>query len=151
MDREKLKALLLKHEGMKLKVYDDKSGNEIAPNMFISGHPTIGVGRALDVNGISEPEALYLLSNDIARVVSYCRETYAWFNELDDTRQNVICSLVFNMGAAKFADFKKTIAYMESKQYDLAANELLCSKWSAQVGGRAVELANMLRDGDIIH
>lgn len=140
MDREKLKALLIRHEGLKLTPYKDTMG-------FL----TIGVGRNLDGCGISEIEAMVLLDNDISKAVAYCRDAFAWFNGLDDTRQNVIASMLFNLGAAKFAEFKRMVAALEKRDFDTAANEMLISKWAGQVGARATELAQMMRDGDTIH
>lgn len=140
MNRESLKQLLIYHEGLRLKPYKDTRG-------LI----TIGFGRCLDTTGISETEAHYLLDNDIAKAVSYCREAYTWFNGLDDTRQNVIVSLIFNLGAAGFAEFKKLIAAVELKDFNTAANEILLSRFAGQVGKRAVELSTMMRDGDVKH
>lgn len=140
MNREKLKELLVRHESLRLFPYKDSVGKT-----------SIGIGRNLDDVGITQAEALFMLDNDIAKVVAHCRTVYPWFNELDDTRQNVICSLIFNLGPKGFSAFKKTIEFMERKEYALAANEILCSRWASQVGKRALELSEMLRDGDIRH
>lgn len=140
MDREKLKQLLIAHEGLRLKPYRDTVGIL-----------TIGVGRNLEASGITEKEAMFLLDNDIARVVGYCREAFPWFNGLCDTRQNVVCSMVFNLGAAGFSKFQKMIAAIERKDFEAAANEMLCSRWSGQVGARATELSEMMRSGDTFH
>lgn len=125
---------------MKLKAYKDTVGLT-----------TIGVGRNLDGQGITEAEAMYLLENDMARVVSYCRDAFPFFNGLCDSRQNVICSMVFNLGAARFADFKKMLAAVAAKDWAGAADQMLASAWAGQVGARAVELAQLMRDGDTVH
>jgi lysozyme len=140
MNRDSLRALLIRHEGLSLKAYKDSLG-------FL----TIGYGRCLDTTGISEPEANALLDNDISKCVAYCREAFSWFDALDDARQNVICSMIFNMGAAKFAEFKKLIAAVIAKDYNEAANQMRQSVWAGQVGKRASELAQMMIDGDTIH
>jgi lysozyme len=140
MNREALRALLIKHEGISLKPYQDTVGKL-----------TIGVGRNLDDVGLTEQEALDLLDNDIAKVLTYCREAFSWFNILCDARQNVVASMIFNMGAANFAQFKKMIASIEKSDFKDAANEMLCSKWAAQVGARATELAVMMENGDPLH
>lgn len=140
MNRDALKALLMRHEGLSLRVYKDSQGLD-----------TIGFGRCLETVGISEAEAMIMLDNDIAKVVAYCRQAFTWFNSLDDSRQNVVCSMVFNLGALGFSEFKKMIAALAAKDFDEAANQMLLSKWAAQVGPRATELAQMMRDGDTIH
>lgn len=140
MNRDKLKELLIKHEAMRLFPYKDSVGKL-----------TIGIGRNLEDVGITEAEAFFLLDNDIAKAVSHCRSAYPWFNELDDSRQNVICSMVFNLGMRGFANFKKLIAAMEKKDYAEAANQMKSSLWASQVGKRATELAEMMLMGDTRH
>ena len=54
MNNDTIKALLIKHEGIKFKPYKDTVGKW-----------TIGVGRNLDDKGISITEAMFLLQNDI--------------------------------------------------------------------------------------
>ena len=44
-------------EGVRLRVYDDATGEPLHPGMTLKGHPSIGYGRALDVNGISLKES----------------------------------------------------------------------------------------------
>lgn len=140
VNRDKLKALLIEDEALKLKPYKDSKGKL-----------TIGVGRCLETTGISETEAMILLDNDISKAVSYCRAAFEWFNDLCDSRQNVIASMVFNLGPAGFSEFKKMIEAMGKKDYESAANQMLASKWAADVGKRAPRLAQMMRDGDTIH
>ena len=137
MNRESLKALLIKHEGLRLKPYVDTRGNA-----------TIGVGRNLADVGISPQEANYLLDNDLSRVVAQCRLEFPWFNALCDTRQNVISSMVFNLGIKKFKGFVNLLEAIKMKDFETAANEMLMSAWSAQVGARALELTNMMQNGD---
>lgn len=140
MNRDRLRALLIKHEALRLKPYADTAGKL-----------TIGVGRNLEDVGISEQEAMFLLENDIGKAVAYCRQAFPWFNALCDSRQNVVASMAFNLGAAKLAEFKKMLAAIAKSDFETAANEMLCSAWAGQVGPRAVELAQMMRDGDTIH
>lgn len=132
MNRDRLKALVMKHEGLRLRPYKDTVGKL-----------SIGYGRNLDDTGISEAEAEYLLDNDIARSVRDCRG-FPWFNGLSDARQNVVASMVFNMGLSRFIQFKRLISAIENQQWDVAANEMLSSKWAGQVGRRAVELSNIM-------
>lgn len=140
MDRERLKALIIRHEGLRLKPYKDSVGKL-----------TIGVGRCLDTTGISPVEANYLLENDLGRVVSECRSSFLWFDGLCDTRQNVVASMCFNLGLSGFREFRKMIDAIARSDFEAAANEMLISRWAGQVGKRATELADMMRDGDTLH
>ena len=140
MNRDALKAMLIRHEALRLKPYKDSKGIL-----------TIGVGRNLEATGITEAEAMQMLDNDIARVVSYCRQAFGWFNGLDDSRQSVVASMVFNLGAAGFNEFVKMKDALAKGNFDEAANQMLLSKWSADVGVRAVELAELMKSGDTVH
>lgn len=136
---EKLKQLLIKHEAEVNHVYEDSEG-----------YLTIGVGRLIDKRKggkISHDEAMYLLDNDIKAVIGQCDRAFDWFDELDETRKIVILNMVFNLGIDGFKKFKKTIQHIENKNYEEAAIEMLDSAWSIQVGRRAIELSQMMKDG----
>ncbi len=136
--RNTLTDLLKKHEGLRLKPYVDTA---TPPRL------TIGFGRNLDDVGISIDEAEFMLDNDIKRTLAECRANFTWFNGLSENRQAVVASMVFNMGIARFKGFARTIAHIEAGYYEDAAREMLDSKWASQVGRRAVELAQLMREG----
>jgi len=129
-----LKDLLIKHEGKKAKLYYDSEG--VA---------TIGIGRNLEDVGLTEEEMLYLLNNDIKRVLYDCWHEFPWFADLNETRQNVVASMVFNLGLDGFKKFKRMIAAIEKEDWVEAACQMIDSHWAAQVKSRAVELAVMMK------
>jgi lysozyme len=150
MNRDQLISDLSHDEGLRLTVYDDATGHAIAPGLPVKGHPSIGIGRALDVNGITVAEAQYLLSNDIDRV-NVAFSTYPWFTALDDIRQNVILNMAFNLGVAGVLEFHDMIRYLSDEpqpRYGLAASAMEDSNWYRQVGARAVRLATAMRGTD---
>lgn len=132
----RFRRLLIRHEGLRLKVYTDTVGKT-----------TIGCGRNLTDIGISEMEALYLLSNDIRRVSKQAQDAFPWFKSISVTRQDVVLSMVFNLGLAGFSKFKMLIQAIAVQDYERAAKEMLASLWAKQVGNRAKELATMMRTG----
>ena len=67
-----LQRLLIKHEGMRLKPYEDVLTEDI----------TIGVGRNLDSLGLTEDEVMYLLTNDIVRCDKELLNNFKWYPEL---------------------------------------------------------------------
>jgi lysozyme len=129
-----LRELLIKHEGIKGKVYADTEGIL-----------TVGVGRNLEDVGVSYDEAMLMLDNDIKRVLYACWHEFPWFADLTEDRQNVVANMVFNLGLEGFKKFKKMIAAIEKDDYIEAACQMIDSKWAAQVKGRAVELAVMMK------
>ena len=132
----KLRDMLIRHEGLRRKPYRDTVGKL-----------TIGVGRNLDDVGITRDEALILLDHDIAKVRREVKRAFAWFPRLNTARQNVVLNMVFNLGLPRFRRFRKTIAAIKDKRWDDAADEMLNSNWARQVKGRARELARIMRRG----
>tara|TARA_B100001248_G_scaffold239629_1_gene205044 strand:+ start:25382 stop:25792 length:411 start_codon:yes stop_codon:yes gene_type:complete len=136
MNIDLLKKQLERHEGLRLKPYK-----------CTAGKLTIGYGRNLDDVGISEEEAYSMLLNDIDRIIGEAKEIFPKFDELTENRQAVICNMLFNLGKTRFLTFKKTIWNIKHRMYHIAAQEMLNSKWARQVGKRATELAQLMREG----
>lgn len=138
---DKLKEMLIRQEGEVNHAYEDSEG-----------WLTIGVGRLIDERKggkISHDEAMYLLNNDIKKVIGQCDRAFDWYDELDEARKIVIINMVFNMGLGNFKNFKKTISFIEQGIYISASKEMLDSKWSKQVGKRADELSNIMLTGEL--
>ncbi len=135
--KERLKEMLIRHEGLRLKPYRDSVGKL-----------TIGVGRNLDDVGISEEEALYLLENDIRRaekIAVECASSHGvLFESLPEDAQLVLIDMAFNLGY-KLKGFKKMFSALKRRDFDEAAWEMLDSRWARQVGKRATELAEIMR------
>ncbi|MCE7657278.1 glycoside hydrolase family protein [Vibrio fluvialis] len=127
--------LIKKHEGLRLKPY--RCSNQKL---------TIGYGRNLQDNGISQQEAENLLQHDLDAAVKEA-ETLPYFASLNKARQAVIVDMIFNLGLPRFGMFKKMIAAIEQQLWHVAANEMLNSRWARQVGKRAKTLSEMMRTG----
>lgn len=131
-----LDEVIIQHEGMRLKPYTDTTG-----------HLTIGIGRNLDDNGISQDEAMYLFNNDLTSCESGL-SSYSWYCSLDEVRQGVLIELTFNIGLSKVLQFVNMISALKNGAYSKAATELLSSKWATQVGqDRANNMARRLMSG----
>jgi len=137
MNLQRLKAVLIRHEGLKLKPYKDTVGKL-----------TIGVGRNLDDRGITEDEALYMLDNDIRILEEELDRVLPWWRELDDVRQEVLLNMAFNLGVPKLLRFENFLRALREGNYAQASEEMLNSLWRQQVGRRAKELAIAMRNGD---
>ncbi len=131
--------MLRRHEGVRDKVY-----------LCSAGYETIGVGRNIseDGLGLSEDEIDYLLNNDIKRVREELTEEYYWFAGLNDARQDAMIDLSFNLGQTRLRGFVKALEAMSREEFENAADEFMDSKWSEQVGDRAVEVTEIIRTGE---
>lgn len=128
--------MLKRHEGKRLRPYH-----------CTAGKLTIGYGRNLEDLGISEEEAEYLLQNDVKRVENECIHAFPWFADLTERRRWVLIDMCFNLGFGRLRKFEKFLKAMELEDYETAANEMLDSLWARQVKSRALELAQMIREG----
>ncbi|WP_375751592.1 glycoside hydrolase family protein [Vibrio sp. HN007] len=131
--------LLKKHEGLRLKPYHC-TANKL----------TIGYGRNIEDNGISEAEAEVMLQHDINRTLEEAK-TLPFFSSLNETRQAVIVDMMFNLGFNRFKKFERMLIALERNNYNMAAIEMLDSRWAVQVGKRADELSQLMRSGQYEH
>jgi len=136
MDNEAIIAQLKLHEGVSEKPYVDTMGKM-----------TIGVGHNLTDNGLSTTMIDALLLEDIELAKSELDKTYPEWCELSDNRQMVLVDMSFNLGLPRYLTFERFWKALRAGQYDLAAEEMLSSRWAKQVKGRAVTLSNMMREG----
>jgi lysozyme len=111
------------------------------------GKITIGVGRNLTDQGITEAEAHILLSNDISRVMWEVGGKAPWYHDMTEARQLGFLNMAFNMGWPRLSGFQKMLSALQAGDYETAARECLDSKWSAQVKDRAVRIATAFKEG----
>lgn len=131
-----IKKLIKHHEGCELKPY-----------RCTSGKITIGIGRNLEDNGISQEEAECLLNADLNRCRSMLARRLLFWPQLCEVRQAVLIDMCFNMGWPRLSQFKKTINALSLQNYALAAAEMLDSRWARQVPNRAIRLTQMMKTG----
>jgi lysozyme len=136
-DLDKLYDILREEEGLELKPYEDTEG------VF-----TIGYGRNLRDKGISKEEAKVLLANDIAESVTIARSLFPEWAGHSSARQVVLAAMVFQMGRAGVAAFQEMRKALMSGNYEVAADEMLDSKWARQTPARANRMADIMRAGD---
>ena len=155
--KEHLLEELVKHEGLRLQVYQDTLGID-----------TIGIGRNLKDRGISkeeldeldiptidhvyeygitEADAMLLAENDVQIVEEELLRAHPCVEELDAVRQLVLVDMAFNMGVPRLCKFKKMWAAVHENKFDIAAKEMLDSRWANQVKSRSVKLANAMHNG----
>lgn len=132
-----IKEMLTLHEGLELKAYK-----------CTAGKITIGVGRNVEELGITHDEAMYLLSNDIERVVAELKANVPAYDSLSDVRKSVLIDMCFNLGISRFLQFKNFLAAVEGGEFVTASAEMLDSRWANQVGQRAHRLSKMMLEDE---
>lgn len=137
-------------------------GVRYSPYIDSKGISTVGVGHNLQAKPLrtdwfyplTDSQVDQLLESDLDSVYADLDRNLSWWRALDDVRQRVVCNMCFNMGIGRLLGFTKMLAAARTANYSTAAVEMLDSKWATDVGvgtaakpGRALRLANMMRDG----
>ena len=128
---------LIRHEGICLKPYKCPAGKW-----------TIGIGRNIEDNGITEAEAIILLMNDIERCKWEVETAFPWVSGLNTARYYVLVNMCFNMGISRLSSFKKMLTALRDGDYNTTSIEGLDSRWARQVGNRAIELMQTMKKGE---
>lgn len=137
MITQKTINLVKKHEGFRAKPYK-----------CTAGKITIGYGRNIEDNGVTEKEAELMLENDMAWAAKDALYLFPNMESLNEARQSVLINMAFNLGKVRLSGFRKFREAVEKRDFPAAAKEMLDSAWSTQVKGRAIELAKMMETGE---
>jgi lysozyme len=144
MSDDDIKKMIIRHEGIRNKPYKDSLGLW-----------TVGVGHLIGDGKTLPPEWNREFSND--EIMKMFNDDYAShrlaaqripsFDKLNTKGQGALTDLTFNMGPSwidKWPMLKKQLA---SNDVAAAAANLEGSKWYGQVGSRAPEVVDLLRNG----
>lgn len=134
--REHVLAQLERDEGYRQHPYTDTVGKT-----------TVGFGRNLDDVGLSRAEARDLLENDLDKVIARIADRWPWTGTLSEPRLGVLLNMAVNLGVFGLGGFTRMFTALKAGDYETAANEMLHSRWAAQVGDRAQRLALQMRLG----
>jgi len=137
MNRQRLRNQLIYDEGVRSSAYQDSE------DLW-----TIGVGRLIDEKKggkLSADEIEYLLDNDIDKIINQTTREFDWYYDLSEIRKEVILNMAFNLGIGGVKKFKNMIGALKRHDWEDAAREMLDSKWSGQVGQRAIRLSEAMR------
>ena len=140
MDREKIYKQLKIDEGCVLEVYNDHLG-----------FATFGIGHLIKMNDpemgqevgtpVSEERVKECFDTDVEIAIAECEALFKdkW-EDYPGTLKEVLVNMMFNLGRPRLGRFKKFIAAINEKDYELAQIEMMDSKWATQVGPRATRL-----------
>jgi len=136
MDIGRLSLSLKKHEGLKLRAYQDTE------KVW-----TIGYGTNLQTLRIDDELAERWLGEGIRSATVSAKMFPEWQYLDTDARQNAFCEMVYNLGPMRLSGFRKMLDAIKVQDWKTVAKEALDSKWATQVGQRAVTLIAMLQTG----
>ena len=145
MDIEKLREEIEYDEGNVEKIYLDHLGL-----------PTFGIGHLVREEDpeygwevgteVSNDRCVEAFNEDIKTVVSDCYKLYPDFDDLPEEAQRIIANMMFNMGRPRLSGFKGMKRGVDARDWDLAAAEMVDSRWYRQVTNRADRLVTRMRN-----
>jgi len=158
---ERLKQMLIRHEGYKKKPY-----------RCTRGKMTIGVGWNMEANDlprdiasclrvcghITDEMVHRLLDISIETATNHCRSIYQGFDNYSENRRFALIDFIFNVGVGTALKFKNMKRAIEEGRWRDAAHEVMESAYWAQLGGdppgaddgileRPEEIARMIEGG----
>jgi lysozyme len=128
-----LLSLLRQQEGFSPKLYKDSGG-----------YWTIGYGFCLDKISFKRSWAEYILNDIVNDRYLEMLNRVPQFRLLSDARKAVLVDMSFQMGVDGVLGFHDTLKALDAKDFALAAQHMLASKWAKQTPSRAQQLAWML-------
>ena len=120
--------------------------------------PTFGIGHLItkddpeygkDVGTVIEQGRVQSAFNlDITVTIEDCHRLYKNFDDLPDEVQLIIANMMFNLGYPRLSKFKGMKAGVDAKDWSVAADEMVDSRWYTQVPNRARRLVDRMRQVD---
>ena len=145
MDLEKLRKELEIDEGRIDEIYLDHLG-----------YPTFGIGHLVVEHDaeygkevgtyVPENRVIKVFEQDIETVLSDCNRLYEDFEDLPEEAQRVIANMMFNMGYTRLSKFKGMKRGVDARDWNVAADEMVDSRWYHQVTSRARRLVERMRN-----
>ena len=120
------------HEGFRSSVYK-----------CTEGYDTIGYGFAIKDLELDEDICDMILERKVKKIVDIVENKLPYLSSLPKEVQDVLIEMYYQMGNSLFK-FKKTLMYVETKDYKDASVEMLDSKWAKQTPNRAKKLSDIM-------
>ena len=142
MKMERLLKSVKRHEGYRNKVYLDSLGKR-----------TVGVGHLCvedfweDDREYPEDMLMNILKDDLKNAMEGAEELCSDCPDMDDLAKETIVEMIFQLGKTGVSKFRNMWKALRKNQpdYDVAATEMLDSRWAKQTPGRAKEMSGHMR------
>jgi lysozyme len=131
---DEIKTYIKENEGVRYKPYRCSAGKL-----------TIGVGRNLDDNGLSDDEVDYLFNNDLQVCLAHAVTIFDNFTEYPNNVKTVVIDMLFNLGSTRFKTFKKFIKAIKEYNLPEACKQIEDSNYYKQVPNRAKRNIKLLK------
>ena len=123
-----------KHEGYVGVVYKDSLGID-----------TIGYGFAIKDLELDADICDIILERKIKNLQDRVKVKFKWYGYMPQEIKDVVMEMCYQLGVGGFSKFKKTISYLQNKQFQDASVEMLDSLWAKQTPNRAEALSEIVK------
>ena len=144
MNIDQLREELERDEGCVYQIYNDHLG-----------YPTFGIGHLVTGHDkehgwsvgtdVDEDRVREVFEQDVQTVLSDCEILYPDFYDLPEEAQLIIANMMFNMGRTRLSKFKGMKRGVDARDWNVAAAEMVDSRWYRQVTNRAERLVKRMR------
>ena len=124
-----------KNEGYKAMVYKDSLGID-----------TIGYGFAIKDLELDEDICEEILVRKLKNLKDRVENKFSWYKYMPSHIKDVVLEMCYQLGVGGYSKFKKTISYLQNKQFKDASEEMLDSLWAKQTPNRAKALSNIVKE-----
>ena len=147
---------LILHEDLRLKTYRCTAGKlsiAVGRNLDDVGirpaeTAALGITKASVIrDGVTRAQAMALLAFDLVIARAALDRLVPGWQGADRVRRKVLEDLSFNLGEARLAKFKNTLAAARRRDWAAVAAGMRDSEWFHQVGSRAPRLVKMMEAG----
>tara|TARA_R100000900_G_scaffold32649_1_gene26322 strand:+ start:22 stop:435 length:414 start_codon:yes stop_codon:yes gene_type:complete len=128
------------HEGYVGIVYKDSLGID-----------TIGYGFAIKDLELDKDICDIILERKLHNLEDSVNLKFSWFMYMPQEIKNVVLEMCYQLGVNGFSKFKKTISFLQDRQFEEASVEMLDSLWAKQTPNRAKELSDRVKEVDFGH
>ena len=128
------------HEGYVGIVYKDSLGID-----------TIGYGFAIKDLELDADICDIILERKLHALADSIYIKFGWFKYMPQEIKDIVTEMCYQLGVTGFSNFRKTIAYLQDKQFKDASVEMLDSRWADQTPNRAKELSDRVKEVDSGH
>ena len=129
-----------KNEGYVGVVYKDSLGID-----------TIGYGFAIKDLELDVDVCDIILERKLKALQDMIMIKFNWYRYMPQEIKDVVTEMCYQLGVGGFSKFKKTIAYLQNKQFRDASEEMLDSLWAKQTPNRAKELSKKVKEVEVGH
>ncbi len=127
-----------KHEGYVKSVYKDSVGID-----------TIGYGFAIKDLELDKDICDIILDRKLKNLKDIIRAKFSWYRYMPPEIQDIVVEMCYQLGVTGFSNFRKTITFLQNKQFNDASVEMLDSRWADQTPVRAKKLSDRVKKVDL--